>query len=203
VCLQQPGEVVVLRRETNAIAVTRFPDEGEEQPQQRGKERLDVGRNHAAHGCPRLDPLHALVEARQRHDRFDVVIAERPLELGLGVDRVQWRHDGADLPGGELRDEELRAVGEQERDAIAARHTQRDERRCERVTEPLQRGIGDRAAFEQQCGLARPIAGGFGDVVEQGAVRIRRQRGRNARIVVGEPGRRRHHVRSNIVRSAF
>ena len=69
----------------------------------------------------RLDVLDALVEARQRDDGLDAVLAERPFELVLGVDRIERRDDRADLPGAELGDEELRAVGQQQADAIAAR----------------------------------------------------------------------------------
>ena len=61
------------------------------------------------------------IEPRQRDDRLDAVLAQRPFELVLGVDRVERRDDRAELPGAELGDEELRAVGQEQRDAVAAR----------------------------------------------------------------------------------
>ena len=86
----------------------------------------------------RLDALDALVEPRQRDDRLDAVIAQRPFELVLGVDRIERRDDRAELPGAELGDEELRAVGQQQADAIAARDAERRERRRERVAQALE-----------------------------------------------------------------
>ncbi len=62
--------------------------------------------------------FHPLVEARHDHDRLDGVVTQRPFELVLGVDGVQRRDDGANLPGAQFGDEELRAIREQQADPV-------------------------------------------------------------------------------------
>ena len=67
------------------------------------------------------DVCHPFVKPGQCDDGLDAVVAQRPFELMLRVGRIEWRDDGAKLPGGEFGYEELRTVRQQQPDAIAAR----------------------------------------------------------------------------------
>ena len=152
---QQVREVVVARRDRHAIAVPALAEQREQHAQQRRQVLLDVRGDDAAHRRSRLNPLHPRVEARQRDDGLDAVLAERSLELRLGVHRVQRRDDGAELPGAELRDEELRAVGQHDRDAVVAPDAERRERGRERVAQAAELGPRDGRALEQERGRRR------------------------------------------------
>jgi hypothetical protein len=77
-------------------------------------------------------------------------VLERPAELrgrGEGADR---RHDAANLGDGERGHHPLRAVRQQDRDAIAPRHPGRDEGAGELVNAGLQSGVADLLAAEGQ-----------------------------------------------------
>ena len=151
--------VMVAGRERDAIAVLFLAEESEQQPEQRRKVLLDVGGNDAPDCRARLDPLDPLIEARQRDDGLDAVLSQRRLELMLRVGRIQRGDDGADLPRRELGDEELRAVGQQQRDAIAAPDAQRRQGRCERVAQSFERGAAEGRPLEEQRGGIGPFAG--------------------------------------------
>ena len=58
-----------------------------------------------------LQALDALIEACQDDDCLDPVLAERSLQLVLGIDRIERGDDRPELPGAKFGDEELRAVG--------------------------------------------------------------------------------------------
>ena len=160
---------------------------------------LDVGGDDAAQPGARLDVLHPAVEARQRHQRLDAVIANRPFELVLGVDRVERGDDRADLPGAELRDEKLRAVGQQQTDAVAAADAERCERGGAGVAGLFERTVAHRRALEEQGRLVRLRARGVGKIVDERAIGIRRERGGDVGVVVREPGRGRGHLRGDYI----
>ena len=108
-------------------------------------------------------------------------------ELVLGVDRVERGHDRAELPRAELGDEELRAVREQQRHAIAAPDAEGDQRGRERVARAFELAVGDRRTLEEERGCSGRSAGCVGDVIEQRSVRIGAERRWNTGVVVGEP----------------
>jgi hypothetical protein len=115
------------------------------------------------------------------------VIAQRAFELVLGVNRVEGADDRADLPGAELGDRKLRTVRQQQRDAIAAPDPERRERRRAGVAQSIELAPGDRRAFEEQRRLRGPLARDIREVVEKGPIRIRRQRPRDAGVVMRLP----------------
>ena len=192
---QQMGEIVIARFQHDAIAVLLLAEQREQHAQQRRKMLLDVGRDHALQPGARLHVLHAPVIASERDDGLDAVLADGAFELVFGVDRIERREDRAELPRAELRDEELRAVRQQQADAIAAPDAQRRERRGAGVAQARQLAVRHPRALEEQHRCAGPGAGGVREVVHQRAIGIGRQRGGNVRIVVGEPGRGRGHAR--------
>jgi hypothetical protein len=112
--------VVIPRAERHSIAASFFPKQREQEPQGRWEVFLDVRRDHAPDSGSRLDGLDALVKPREREYGPDAMLAKRPFQLVLCVNRIEWGDDGADFPRAELSDEKLRAVGEKQRNAIAA-----------------------------------------------------------------------------------
>src|SRR6266851_4541332 len=108
------GEIMIPGRDRGAVALALLARQREQHAQQRRKVFLDVRRDDAAQWSPPLHLLHPLVEPRQRDDRLDAVLADRAFELALGISRVDRRDDRANLPGAELGDEELWAVGQEE-----------------------------------------------------------------------------------------
>ena len=78
-------------------------EQREQHAQERREVLLDVGRDDAPHARVRgWTRFTRCVEARQRDDGLDAVVAQRALELVLGVDRVERRDDRAELPRAEL-----------------------------------------------------------------------------------------------------
>ena len=190
-------EIVVARCERYAVAVTLFAEGRKEETQKRRKIFFDVRRDHALERRPRLDALHAPVESGERDDVLDAVFAERQLELAIRVGRIQRRHDGANLPRAELRDHELRAVRHQERNTIAATNSERRERRRAGVAQTVELGVCGFRSLEKERRLIRVIARREGDVIEDRAVRVGRERRRDALVVMSEPRRCRIHQRRN------
>src|SRR5262249_25053312 len=91
----------------------------------------------------RLYVFDALVVATQDDDGRCAALAQRELDLRLSVQRVERRHDGADLPRAQLRNHELRAIWEQQRDAFASGDGQRCERRGAGMAQPLEFTVAD------------------------------------------------------------
>src|SRR5436190_11939416 len=125
-----------------------------------------------------------MVEAGECHDRLHAVLAQRPLEFVLGVSRIQWRDNGTQLPGAELSNGKLRAVGQEQGDAIATPDAERVKGGRAGVALLLEGAPGHRRALEQQGGVVWTIAGEIGEIVEKRAVGIRRQRRRDAGVVM-------------------
>jgi hypothetical protein len=196
---EQRLEIEVPRLERDAVAVALFTHQREEEAQERREVLLDVGGDDAAQAGARLDVLDAAVEARQGHQRLDAVIANRPFELVLGVDRVERRDDRAEFPGAELGDEELRAVGEQQADAVAAPDAERRERRRAGVARPFELGVGHLRALEEERGFVGLRARRVGEVVDERAIGIRLERGGDVGVVMREPGRGCEHRRGDYI----
>src|SRR5262249_16999709 len=108
-------------------------------------------------------------------------------EFALGVRRVERRDDCRELPGRELGDDELRAVREQEADAIAAFDTERRQGHGERVAQPIEFTVAEPSTFEQQSCVVRPPISMFGHIFEERAVRVRLEARWNTRVVSRQP----------------
>ena len=102
----QVGEIVISWLERDAVAVACLPRNRKEQPKQRRKVFLDVGRDDPPERYAALDLFDARVESRQRDDGLDPMLANRALELLFGIERIERSDDGAELPGGELGDDD-------------------------------------------------------------------------------------------------
>ena len=183
-------EVMIARREHDAVAFALLAREREQRAQQRREIFLDVRRDHTLDPRVALNALHAGIEPGQRDDCFDPVLPNRRVQLVFPVCGIQRRDDGADFPGGELGDEELRAVRQHEPDSVAARDAERHERRCERVAQRIERAVAERRAFEEHSRRFWMIASMVGKIVEQRAAGIWRKRRGDAAVVVSNPGRR-------------
>jgi hypothetical protein len=118
---------VVASGDGDAMTIAPFTRDGEKNPQRYREILFDIGGDHSREWCSSLNVLHLLIEACQHDDSFDAVVTERPLELPFRVGWIQRRNDRSNLPGGELRDYELRAVGEEERDTVARPDSQSGE----------------------------------------------------------------------------
>src|SRR5262249_25167671 len=140
---------------------------------------------------------------RQGDDRLYAVLAKGRLELAFGVGRVHGSNDRAAFPGGELGNQELRAVGEQQTDPIAAPDAKRAQRGREVIAEPLELAVRERAPFEQHGRTIRLFARSPADVVEERSRGVGRQRRGDLWIVAGQPrGCSGHQPRDYILRSA-
>jgi hypothetical protein len=148
---------------------------------------LDVGRDDPPHVEARLHRLHAVVEARQRHHDDGARVAELLLELALRVGGVQRDDDAAGLPDPELCDDELRAVGEHEGDAIALPDAVGRERGRERVAGAFELAEADPGALEEQCGMVGPLTRRRRDDVEQRAAGVGVEGCGHALVVVRQP----------------
>jgi hypothetical protein len=176
--------MVIAWRNRHPIAVPPFAQQREQQPQNGREVVLDVRRDDARERRACLDPLHPVVEARQRDERLDAVVAEQRLQLVLGVHRIEGRDDGAELPRGELDDEELRAVGEQQRDAVAAPDAEGAQGRRARIAQTLELAVADGRPFVEQHGIGGPIARSLRKVVDERAIGVRSQARRDAGVIV-------------------
>ncbi len=170
------------------MTVLAFLEEREQRTQNRRKVVLDGCRDDVLETDAPLDAFHALVERRQRHDRLDPHRVEHPLELALGVRRIGADDHSADLPRAELCDQELRTVGEQQRDAIPLANTQTRQRGRESIALGIELAVGHGRALEKQRSLVGVVTCERRQVVDEGAIGIRSERVGDVVVVVRQPG---------------
>src|SRR5437879_1448076 len=90
-------------------------------------------------------------EPRERDERLGPGVLELPAQLRRGVQRVARDHDRARAQRAIEGDDELRAVGQEQRDAIAFANAERLEARGEAVRAPIELGVRQRC-FEKSTG---------------------------------------------------
>ena len=156
-----------------------------EQTFERRQVLADVRHYEQIDGDPRFRDL--LVEDILADHGSGAAVLELVAHLVAGVDRADRRDRGAALQRREIGDDELRAVDEVQRDAVALFHAEPGERAGEAVGRLAQLPVGDRAAIEHHCGAP---GGALGRLVEHPADGLEGHldRGRHALLVVLEPG---------------
>src|SRR4030095_5716433 len=92
---------------------------------------LDRGRDDTLGAGAPLHLLDARIERSHRNDGLRPGRVKHLLELAFAVSGIHADDDGADLPRTKLGDEELRAVRQQQRDAVALADSKTPERSCE------------------------------------------------------------------------
>lgn len=80
---------------------------------------LDVCRDHARDGRLRLDSIHPLGERSQSDHRLSPAVGQEELQFLAAVQGIERHHDRSGLPDAQFRDDELWAVREQQRQAVA------------------------------------------------------------------------------------
>ena len=88
---------------------------------------LDVRHDHIADLRSLAGRLHHGIDPRQDDDRLGAGVRELVPQLRWCVQRVAGHDDRADAQGAEERDEELRTVGEVDRDPVTLLHAERPE----------------------------------------------------------------------------
>ena len=194
------GETVVAVAKRDVLAFLLLLEQRVAHAERERQVLLDAGGDESFQRSPRLHPLQLVVIAVEHHDRFGTARGKRFLKLAVGVRGVHRTHNGAGLPCAELGDEELRAVGQAQRDAIARNDATCNECRGKGVALALELRVAHPVSLEEQRRPVRMRARALRQVVEQRALRIWLERGRHVRVVVGEPGTDlRHQVSSRIV----
>jgi hypothetical protein len=160
-------------RDRDPVAFPGLLEQREEQAQRRWQVFLDRRRDDPLDDGSPLHALQPVVEGRQRHDRLGACGVEDLLHLALAVGGVYGDDDGAGLPRAELRDEELRAVREQNRDAIPFADAEFPECCRERCALTVELTVRDGASLEQQRGGAAVLAHERAQVVQQRLVGVR------------------------------
>ena len=107
-----------------------------------------------------LNFLQPRVERRERDDELDAGGLEGLAKLAGGVERIERKHRGARFPRAELGNQELRAVRQQQRDAIAFPDAGGHERRGEPVAQAIELGVRKRGALEKDRGRIGPRSRG-------------------------------------------
>src|SRR6267378_257452 len=134
------------------------------------------------------------VETRERDERLRPGVRELPAQLGSGVQGVARDDDRARSQRAVEGDDELRAVGQKQRDAVPFADAQRLEARREAVREPLELGVRERSfdesmpddRAEDRCDRPRMTRGGVGEELLEGNGGIV-ERVRHAGVVLLQP----------------
>ena len=182
-------EIMISRGEDDPIAIACFTQQRKQEPKHRREVLFDVRRDNPCQRRPPLYLLHPRVETRENDDHLDAVFTKRSFQLVLGVGRIQWRDDRAKLPRRELSDHELRAIGQQQREPIAAAESERCKSRRGRIAQVVELAKGDRRALVQESRSIGSRSGGISEVVDERAVRIGCERPGHTRVVAIEPRR--------------
>src|SRR5688572_25258416 len=174
--------------ELNAMAAFLFLEDREEYLKQPRQIFLDAGRDDALHARVALNFFQASVERRERYDELDSCRSERFAKFAGGVERIERHHGRAGFPRADFCDQELRTVGENERDAVALFYTGADERCGKAVAQSVESFIREGRTLEKYCRRIRQVTRGLAYVVNERLIRVRNETGRNFRIVVTRPG---------------
>ena len=107
-----------IARERLSMTVLLLFRECEEKTQDRRHLLFDVRNDHMLDCGPGASGLHEWVEARKDHDHLRPRVGELMLQLRRRVPRIARNDDSASPKGAVERDDELRRVREDERDAV-------------------------------------------------------------------------------------
>ena len=106
-------------RDGNAVPLLVLAREREERPQERREVLLDARDDDVPEAGRACDLLCLGVAAGEHDERLRAGVLELVLQLRCGVERVRRHDDRAGLERAVERDDELRAVREHDRDAVA------------------------------------------------------------------------------------
>ena len=150
-------------------------------------------------GQLRSHRLNAWKQRRQTHDHAGIGVLELVLELRFDVQRAGWHEHGAGAQAAVVGDHHLRAVGHQQRDAVALAHAQGDQRVGKVGRGVIQLAVGDRAPEKANRGAARiALCRGFQQPVQRCVGNV--DRVWHARVVPLQPGSVGLHVSFGIER---
>ena len=96
-----------------------FLRQREERPQREGEVLFDVGDEDVLKRRLALDAVDQRIKTAEHDERLRAAVLEL---IGRLARRIEWVYrdsDGANFERGDIADHELRAVGHEERDAIA------------------------------------------------------------------------------------
>jgi len=177
-----------------AVPLPLFAREREQHTEKCREVLLDVGEDQVPNRRPVARRTRDGVEPRERDERLGPGVRELPAQLGRGVKGVAWDHDRARAQRAIEGDDELRAVGQEQRDAIAFANAERLEARGEAVREAIEFGVGQRR-FDEPTGddraedrrdRARVARGGVCEELLEGDPGIC-ERTRHAGVIVLQP----------------
>ncbi len=143
--------------EIDPMAVFLFLEQREERAKKRRQVFLDAGGDDVPDLRIALKVFHPFVKRRQRDDDLDAGRVERLPQFGAGVERIQGQHRGPRLPRPNLGNQELRAIRQQEGDAVSLLHTRFHERGGEPVAQPIEIRVRDSVALEQDRRCRRAV----------------------------------------------
>ena len=131
-----------------------------------------------------LDLGDRLVDPVEAHDDGRTAVSELVAQLGLGVERVVLHDDGTQAQGREERDDVLRAVRQDERDAVALRHTEPSQDAGEPVDLVLELLVRRLGTEEREGDVVREGPRGVIEQAGEGELRELVRRGDPRRVEV-------------------
>src|SRR5437867_4705256 len=176
------------------MALAALAREREQRTDDRREVLLDVREDQVPDLCPITRCAREGVEPRERDEGLGPRVSELPAQLGRGVQGVARDHDRPCAQRAVEGDDELRAVGQKERDAVALADAERLKARGEAVREPVELGVGQRPfdesmpddRAEDRRDRPRMTRGGVAEELLKGNGG-RGERARHARVVVLRP----------------
>ena len=180
-------EPVIARLEMDAMTILFLFEQREQHTQHRRQIFLDTGRNKFSNVRLRLNLLQPLIKRREHHCDCRVRRAQGLRELICAIKRIEREDDRPGFPRADLGDQKLRAIGEHQRDSVAATDAETRQRAAKPIAGSIQLGIRQPPALEQhrrRVGRERRV---LAQVVDEALFRIRRKRGGNVAIVMSKP----------------
>src|SRR5947208_5711426 len=177
------------------MALAALAREREQRTEDRREVLLDVREDQGPDLCPIARRARDGVEPRERDERLGPRVSELPAQLGRGVQGVARDHDRPCAQRAVEGDDELRAVGQKERDAVDLADAEGLKARGEAVREPVELGVGQRA-FDQSMPddpaadrreRPRMTRGGVAEELLKGNGGLG-ERARHAGVVLLQPG---------------
>jgi len=178
-----------------AMALAALAREREQRTEDRREVLLDVREDQVPDRRPIARGARDGVETRQRDECLRPGVRELSAQLGSGVQGVARDHDRARSQRAVERDDELRAVGQKQRDPVPFADAQRLEARGEVVREPIELGVRERSFdesmpdddAEDRRDRPRMTRGGVGEeLLERNGGVV--ERVRHAGVVLLQPG---------------